>query len=433
MDEGDRIVGRVAPGQRRARAVAERDARLLGRRARGRARARHPRRAPGPALRLRAGRTAPRAAGDHPPQRPLAAGGREGRLPPRGPRAALPEDQRHVGGPRDLRAHGRGLGAACADADPPPGRRGGRGYHGRVPFPRTRLRRLRRTPVLRDLVRETRLDAGDLVLPLFVEAGPRRPRADRARCPASTASRSRRPSRRRARSPRSGSPRVLLFGIPADKDEEGSGAWDDEGIVQLATRAIKDAHPDLLVITDVCLCEYTSHGHCGLLRADGAVDNDAIARAARAHRGQPGARGRRRRRAERHDGRARRRDPRRARRRGLRRHADHRLQREVRLRLLRPVPRGRRTRRPPSATAAATRWTRPTRDEALREVAARRRGGRRRRHGQARAGLPRRHPPRQGRDAAAGRRLQRQRRVRDGQGRRRRRLRSTSAPSCSRR
>ncbi len=72
-----------------------------------------------------------------------------------------------------------------------------------------------------------------------------------------------------------GLPAVLLFGIPADKDAEGSGAWDDEGVVQLAIRAIKDAHPDLLVIADVCLCEYTDHGHCGLVRADGTVDNDA--------------------------------------------------------------------------------------------------------------------------------------------------------------
>jgi porphobilinogen synthase len=71
-----------------------------------------------------------------------------------------------------------------------------------------------------------------------------------------------------------GIPAVLLFGVPSDKDEEGSGAWDDEGIVQLATRAIKDAHPDLLVIADLCLCEYTSHGHCGVLRGDGQVDND---------------------------------------------------------------------------------------------------------------------------------------------------------------
>jgi porphobilinogen synthase len=78
-----------------------------------------------------------------------------------------------------------------------------------------------------------------------------------------------------------GIPAVLLFGIPAAKDEEGSGAWDEEGIVQLATRAIKEAHPELLVICDLCLCEYTSHGHCGVLRAGGngshppTVDNDA--------------------------------------------------------------------------------------------------------------------------------------------------------------
>jgi porphobilinogen synthase len=68
---------------------------------------------------------------------------------------------------------------------------------------------------------------------------------------------------------------VLLFGVPGEKDEHGSGAWDDEGVVQVATRAIKQAHPDLLVIADVCLCEYTTHGHCGVLREDGAVDNDA--------------------------------------------------------------------------------------------------------------------------------------------------------------
>jgi len=68
---------------------------------------------------------------------------------------------------------------------------------------------------------------------------------------------------------------VLLFGVPAEKDEHGSGAWDEEGLVQMATRAIKRAQPELLVITDVCLCEYTTHGHCGVLREDGAVDNDA--------------------------------------------------------------------------------------------------------------------------------------------------------------
>jgi porphobilinogen synthase len=141
-------------------------------------------------------------------------------------------------------------------------------------FPQTRLRRLRATPVLRDLVRETRLDASDLVMPLFVEARLRgrapiasMPGVDRLSITEAVAE--------AGEIAALGIPAVLLFGIPAHKDEEGSGAWDDEGIVQLATRAIREAHPDLLVIADLCLCEYTSHGHCGLLRADGAVDNDA--------------------------------------------------------------------------------------------------------------------------------------------------------------
>src|ERR1700761_8738173 len=72
-----------------------------------------------------------------------------------------------------------------------------------------------------------------------------------------------------------GVPAVILFGIPAEKDADGSSAWDDEGAVQLAIRAIKAAHPVLVVITDVCLCEYTDHGHCGRLLPDGTVDNDA--------------------------------------------------------------------------------------------------------------------------------------------------------------
>jgi porphobilinogen synthase len=80
---------------------------------------------------------------------------------------------------------------------------------------------------------------------------------------------------------------VMLFGIPAEKDEVGSGAWEDEGAVQLAIRAIKQALPDLLVMSDVCLCEYTDHGHCGVLRGDGSVDNDAtvelLARTAVSH------------------------------------------------------------------------------------------------------------------------------------------------------
>jgi porphobilinogen synthase len=71
-----------------------------------------------------------------------------------------------------------------------------------------------------------------------------------------------------------GIPAVLLFGIPAEKDEQGSGAWTDDGVVQQAVRAIKAAHPDLVVITDLCLCEYTSHGHCGVLGEAGEVQND---------------------------------------------------------------------------------------------------------------------------------------------------------------
>ena len=139
-------------------------------------------------------------------------------------------------------------------------------------FPATRMRRLRRTGLLRDLVRETSLEARHLVLPLFVSTQPREPIAampgvDRLSIDDAVAE--------AGAAAALGIPAVLLFGIPADKDEEGSGAWDDEGVVQLATRAIKAAHPDLLVITDLCLCEYTSHGHCGVLRADGEVDNDA--------------------------------------------------------------------------------------------------------------------------------------------------------------
>ena len=90
-----------------------------------------------------------------------------------------------------------------------------------------------------------------------------------------------------------GIPAVLLFGLPAAKDEEGSGAWDDEGVVQLATRAIKEAHPDLIVITDLCLCEYTSHGHCGVVAIGRVGRQRRDARAARPHRGLAGPRRRR--------------------------------------------------------------------------------------------------------------------------------------------
>jgi porphobilinogen synthase len=152
-----------------------------------------------------------------------------------------------------------------------------------MPFPQTRLRRLRATHALRGLVRETRLDPTDFVYPMFVAHGidrrepiPAMPGIDHLSIAHAVIEAGEAASL--------GIPAVLLFGLPASKDEEGSGAWDDEGIVQLATRAIKEAHPDLIVIADLCLCEYTSHGHCGVVRPDGAVDNDAtlelLARAA---------------------------------------------------------------------------------------------------------------------------------------------------------
>ncbi len=143
-----------------------------------------------------------------------------------------------------------------------------------MPFPQTRLRRLRRTSSLRGLVRETKLGAEDLVLPLFVThgSGPAEP----IEAMPGVARHSIDGAVGEAREAHAlGLPAVLLFGIPADKDAEGSGAWDEEGVVQLATRAIKDACPDLLVIADLCLCEYTDHGHCGVLDPSGRVDNDA--------------------------------------------------------------------------------------------------------------------------------------------------------------
>ena len=152
-------------------------------------------------------------------------------------------------------------------------------------FPATRLRRLRRTGRLRSLVRETRLDLADFVMPLFV-------------CPGEGVAH-----------PLEGLPgiaqrsvdalveevetlaalgvsAVLLFGIPEEKDEEASGAYDEDGIVQRALRELRLRFPDLVLATDVCLCEYTSHGHCGVVRGD-EIDNDAslelLARTAVSH------------------------------------------------------------------------------------------------------------------------------------------------------
>ena len=140
-------------------------------------------------------------------------------------------------------------------------------------FPATRMRRLRRTGLLRDLVRETELTPSHLVLPLFVELGTDSRTAIEAMPGVERLSISH-AVEEAGHAHALGVPAVLLFGIPAAKDEAGSGAYDDEGVVQLAVRALKEVHPDLLVMTDVCLCAYTSHGHCGVLREDGSVDND---------------------------------------------------------------------------------------------------------------------------------------------------------------
>jgi porphobilinogen synthase len=157
-------------------------------------------------------------------------------------------------------------------------------------FPHTRMRRLRASAGLRGLVRETDLRAEQLVLPLFalestsgasgarepIESMPGVSRLPLAEVVAEALA-----------AAELGIGAVMLFGVPLEKDAQGSGAWDEEGIVQLAIQAIKQAAPDLLVVSDVCLCEYTDHGHCGLVRDDGTVDNDAtlelLARTASSH------------------------------------------------------------------------------------------------------------------------------------------------------
>ncbi len=153
-------------------------------------------------------------------------------------------------------------------------------------FPTTRMRRLRRTGALRALVRETVLQPSDLVLPLFVQEGLEgstsigsMPGVSRHGIESAVAE--------AGAAHALGVGAVMLFGIPAVKDAEGSGAWDDAGAVQLAARALKSAHPELVVTTDVCLCEYTDHGHCGVIGDRDEVDNDVsldlLARTAVSH------------------------------------------------------------------------------------------------------------------------------------------------------
>jgi porphobilinogen synthase len=136
-----------------------------------------------------------------------------------------------------------------------------------------RPRRLRRTEALRDLVRETSLEPSDFVYPLFVVAGEdiRRPVQSMPGIDQVSVDRLREEAREVAAL---GIKAVLLFGIPATKDPHGLESFADDGVVQRAIRTLKDAQPDLVVATDVCLCEYTDHGHCGLLDDAGDVLND---------------------------------------------------------------------------------------------------------------------------------------------------------------
>jgi porphobilinogen synthase len=149
-------------------------------------------------------------------------------------------------------------------------------------FPVTRLRRLRSTGALRSLVRETRLDLDDFVMPLFVATRTERNEALPAMGRWSVDEVGEEVDRLAA----AGVKAVILFGIPDEKDDEGSGAWDDDGVIQRALHALRPRFPELVLLTDVCLCEYTDHGHCGVI-VDGEVDNDAtldlLARTAVSH------------------------------------------------------------------------------------------------------------------------------------------------------
>jgi porphobilinogen synthase len=152
-------------------------------------------------------------------------------------------------------------------------------------FPNYRPRRLRRTAALRNLVRETHLAPSQLVLPVFVREGSklRREVGSMPGVNQTSVDEMLRDAEAAAKAKVGG---IILFGVPETKDATGSSAWDERGAVQQGVRALKREFPQLVVITDVCMCEYTDHGHCGVLR-DGEVDNDAtlqlLSRAALSH------------------------------------------------------------------------------------------------------------------------------------------------------
>jgi len=139
-------------------------------------------------------------------------------------------------------------------------------------YPSYRMRRLRRTPAIRNMLRETTLAVDDLIYPFFVIAGEniKKPISSMPGCFQLSIGALLGEVREVVEL---GIPAILLFGIPSHKDSAATGAYDPEGVVQLAVRAIKDEFPDLVVITDVCLCEYMDHGHCGVVQ-DGEILND---------------------------------------------------------------------------------------------------------------------------------------------------------------
>ena len=141
-----------------------------------------------------------------------------------------------------------------------------------MPYPIFRPRRLRESPLLRRMVREARLDVDDLIIPLFAVHG-RGVREGIESMPGQFRLSIDELVKETKDIAGMGIPAILLFGVPQTKDPRGSEAYAEDGIVQQATRAVKETIPDLLVITDVCLCQYTSHGHCGVLE-EGRVKND---------------------------------------------------------------------------------------------------------------------------------------------------------------
>ncbi|HXV04269.1 MAG TPA: porphobilinogen synthase [Gaiellaceae bacterium] len=139
-------------------------------------------------------------------------------------------------------------------------------------FPVTRLRRLRRSGALRTLVRETRLSVEDFVLPVFVAPEP----LPNAALPAMSRFTVEQVAAEAEAAAAVGIQALIVFGIPEEKDDRGSGAWDEDGIVQQALRAIRERVPQLVLVTDVCLCEYTSHGHCGVLDGEEVANDETL-------------------------------------------------------------------------------------------------------------------------------------------------------------